>query len=140
MLDQQIVLFVQEQFDGTSPDHWTLGVGPKNGAVTLIQVKGDPYPGMYYSISKNPGTVFQSKALKKSIYLGSVKPSDIANIAAIAESVPPPVAKSQAEVHENCQHWTATVIQKLEAIGYVKAGKYADVSKKVDTWWRDDES
>jgi hypothetical protein len=112
---------VKEQLEN-APDHWCLFVGPENFKGHIIQVKGDPWPGMARADSTEPTNIYISKTYRFSRRIGQVAPEKLDEIVQIADGVLPPKAEKVHPSNPNCQNWTCWVARKLEDADFVKEG------------------
>jgi len=129
-----ICLIVQEQLDD-APDHWALFVGPEGKPGKVIQVKGDPWPGMNRTDSQNIN-IFASGSYRYSHLLGVISPDKVNSIVTIADSFDPPKAEKVHPQNENCQNWTTAVVAQLEEHDLVTAGSAKLLASNIGKHWR----
>jgi hypothetical protein len=81
--------------------------------------------------------IFRSGSFRKHVLLAYIPDERKDEVAAIADTVPPPVAEKHSKDNENCQHWTLHVIRKLVAVGLVPQAKADYVAKHIGVPWKD---
>ncbi|KAI2607856.1 hypothetical protein GGR54DRAFT_404606 [Hypoxylon sp. NC1633] len=127
-----LILIRQSQLDG-EPFYWSLSVGEEGGRCRVFQVKGDAVH-MHYQHAPSLN-IFESASFHDHYVLAQLNKDGLAQVDCVANTQPPPEARSQAEVKENCQGWTVRVLRELQSVSIVSkewVDKVEDMKEPID--------